>query len=71
MKEVLGDHMCINGDVPATMLTLATPDEVFNYSRRLIREIGPTGFILGQGCDIPPNAKLENVKAMIAAASGN
>jgi len=34
----------------------------------LIRELGPEGFILHSGCDIPANAKLENVKAMVAAA---
>ena len=28
------------------------------------------GFILQSGCDIPANAKLENVKAMVAAATG-
>jgi uroporphyrinogen-III decarboxylase len=70
IKEVLGDHMCINGDVPASLLAVGTEDEVYNYSRRLIKEIGPTGFILGQGCDIPMNAKLKNVKAMISAATG-
>jgi hypothetical protein len=71
IKEVLGEHMCINGDVSATMLTMGTPDEVYKYVCRLIEEIGPTGFILGQGCDIPFNAKLENVKAMVAAARNN
>jgi hypothetical protein len=66
-KEILGDHMCIMGDVPARMLTLGTPDEVTAYSKRLIEEIGPGGFILAQGCDIPPDAKFENVKAMVDA----
>jgi hypothetical protein len=70
IKEILGDHMCINGDVPASLLTLATEEAVYNYSVKLIKEIGPTGFMLGQGCDIPMNAKLENVKAMVAAATG-
>jgi Uroporphyrinogen-III decarboxylase len=70
IKEVLGDSMCIMGDVPPSMLTLGTPDEVYNYSTKLIKELGPTGYILGQGCDIPPNAKVENVKAMVAAATG-
>jgi Uroporphyrinogen decarboxylase (URO-D) len=69
-KEVLGDHMCLMGDVPPRMLTLGTPDEVHEYSSRLIRDIGPTGFILAQGCDIPPDAKPENVSAMISAATG-
>jgi len=66
-KEVLGDHMAIMGDVPARMLTLGTPEEVYEYSSRLVREIGPSGFILAQGCDIPPDAKPDNVKAMISA----
>ncbi|MGD0230385.1 MAG: uroporphyrinogen decarboxylase family protein [Syntrophorhabdales bacterium] len=70
IKEVLGDRMCIMGDVPAALLTLGTPDEVYDYAVGLIRDIGPSGFILAQGCDIPPNAKPENVKAMISAATG-
>ncbi|MDF2631716.1 MAG: uroD [Caproiciproducens sp.] len=70
VKEVLGDHMCIMGDVPAALLTLGTPDEVYKYCTKLINEIGPSGYILSQGCDVPPNAKPENVAAMMAAASG-
>ena len=67
-KEILGDHMCIMGDVSAAMLYLDTPDNVYAYCTKLIRELGPQGFILQSGCDIPANAKLENVKAMVAAA---
>lgn len=67
-KEVLGDHMCLMGDVPATMLSFDDPDTVYKYSSKLIRELGPEGFILQSGCDIPENAKLENVQAMVAAA---
>jgi len=67
-KEILGDHMCIMGDVPAAMLYLDTPASVYAYCTKLIRELGPEGFILQSGCDIPANAKLENVKAMVAAA---
>lgn len=70
IREVLGDHMCINGDVPPSLLTVGTPDDVYKYCTKLIKEIGPTGFILGQGCDIPPDAKVENVKAMVSAATG-
>lgn len=67
-KEVLGDHMCIMGDVSAAMLYLDMPDKVYAYCSKLIHEIGPEGFILQSGCDIPANARLENVKAMVAAA---
>jgi uroporphyrinogen-III decarboxylase len=69
-KEILGNHMCIMGDVPASMLFLGHPHDVYQYCSRLIRELGPQGFILQSGCDIPTNAKLENVQAMVAAAVG-
>ncbi len=69
-KEVLGDHMCIMGDVPASMLFLENPENVYAYCARLIRQLGPRGYILQSGCDIPANAKLENVQAMVAAAIG-
>ncbi|SMC46815.1 uroporphyrinogen decarboxylase family protein [Sporomusa malonica] len=69
IKEVLGDRMCIKGDVPAAKLALGTPDEVYNYCTQLIKDMG-SGFILSSGCSIPPNARVENVKAMISAATG-
>ncbi|HWR08693.1 uroporphyrinogen decarboxylase family protein [Sporomusa sp.] len=70
IKEVLGDRMCITGDVSPAMLTVGTPDAVYKYSRKLIEEIGPSGFILSSGCTVPCNAKPENVEALVAAAKG-
>ena len=69
-KEILADHMCIMGDVPASMLWLKEPEDIHAYCTGLIRQLGPQGFILQSGCDIPANAKLENVQAMVAAAVG-
>lgn len=67
-KEMLGDHMCIMGDVPASLLKLGEPQEVDEYCRRLISELGADGgFILSSGCTIPYDAKPENVKAMLAS----
>jgi len=67
-KEILGDHMCLMGDVPATLLAFGSSREVYDYSHKLISKIGPVGFILQSGCDIPANARLENVQAMVNAA---
>ncbi len=65
-KKILGDHMCIMGDVPATMLKLGEPEQVEDYCRRLFREVGAGGgFILSSGCTVPIDAKPENVKAML------
>ena len=68
LKDKLGDHMCLMGDVPPALLTLGTPDEVYNHCTKLINEIGPSGYILSQSCTIPPNAPPANVAAMISAA---
>jgi hypothetical protein len=69
-KEVLGDHMCIMGDVPATLFKLGDPEEVGAYCERLIREVGADGgFILSSGCTVPLDAKPENVKAMIESVT--
>lgn len=67
-KELLGDHMAIMGDVPATLFAIGTPDEVYGYVRDLVRDIGPTGLLLCPGCDAPLNTKPENMEAFVAAA---
>jgi hypothetical protein len=69
-KEVLADHMCIMGDVHPSLLSLGTPKQVTEYCRRLIREVGPSGFILSSGCDVPPEAPIENVRAMVESVRG-
>lgn len=70
IKAHLGSQCCIKGDVPAALLSSGTPDEVYKYSEALIKDMGD-GFILSSGCSVPENAKVENVRAMIAAATGN
>ena len=68
-REVLGDRFNIMGDVSADMLALAGPAEVEEYCLKLIREVGKKGrFILSSGCEVPSNAKPENVKIMIDTA---
>jgi uroporphyrinogen-III decarboxylase len=65
-KKILGDRMCIMGDVTATLFRLGTPKDVEKYCMKLIKEVGEGGgFILSSGCSVPVDAKTENVKAMI------
>jgi uroporphyrinogen-III decarboxylase len=68
-KEILGGHMCISGDVPASLLSLGSPEDVRKYCQRLIDEVGRGGgFFLTTGCECPVDAKFENVKMMIDTA---
>jgi len=68
-KEILAGHMCISGDVPASLLTLGTPSEVKEYCMKLIDEVGNGGgFFLTTGCECPVDAKFDNVKVMVDIA---
>ena len=68
-KEILAGHMCIKGNISSTLLSLGTPDEVEREARNLIDDLAPGGgFILSSGCEVPMDAPLENVKALIKAA---
>jgi Uroporphyrinogen-III decarboxylase len=67
-KELLGDHVAIMGDLPSSILTTGTPDDVYKYIEALVRDIGPTGLILCPGCDGPIDAKPENFEAFAAAS---
>ena len=48
------------------MLWTGTPDDVSAYCDTLINMgMKKGGFMLGSGCEVPLNAKPENIKAMI------
>lgn len=65
VKKVLGDHMCIMGNVPPSILQMGTPDTVADYCRNLIDVAGKNGgFIMAPRSSID-EVKPENLKAMI------
>lgn len=65
-KEILDGHMCISGDVPASLLTLGQPEDIEDYCKKLIDEVGHGGgFMLTTGCECPIDVKPENLRAMV------
>jgi uroporphyrinogen-III decarboxylase len=65
-REILGDHLCLWGDVSAALFTLGQPADVSAYCEKLIDEVGDRGgFILGSGCSVPPTVRPENFRSMI------
>jgi hypothetical protein len=64
-KGTVGKVACIVGNVPLPLLCAGTEDEVKEYCKRLIDNVGRNGgFILSTGAGME-GAKPENVKAMI------
>ena len=65
VKETLGKNACLIGNVSSSMLSLATPDEVKDYCKKIIDIAGKGGgFIMGNGAFFD-EANPENVKAMV------
>jgi uroporphyrinogen-III decarboxylase len=64
-KEVLGDTVCIRGNVSPSLMTTGSPEEVDANCRQLIEKVGKDGgFILDTAFGIPDEAPVENVRAM-------
>jgi hypothetical protein len=63
-KEVLGDRVCITGNVPNELLCLGTPREVKDYCKKLIDVVGKGGgFIMDADAEFM-DAKIENIRVM-------
>lgn len=68
-KKIVGDRICLLGDVSASRFVLSKPCEIERYCRSLMSEIGEGGgFIYGSGCTVPHNADHENVAAFFNTA---
>ncbi len=64
-KEIVGDTLCLFGNVPSAMLKIGTPEEVKEYCKKLIDTAGKGGgFIMGNGAFFD-HAKPENIQAMV------
>ena len=65
VRDTIGKKACIAGNVPSSLLKLATTDEVKAYCKKLIDTVGKDGaYILANGAFFD-EAKPENVKAMV------
>jgi hypothetical protein len=64
-KDVLGEHLCLMGNVPSSLLLTGTPQEVEDYCKKLIDVVGRRGgFIMSNRSSID-EAKPQNLKAMV------
>ena len=63
-KEILGSHMAIEGNFKPSLFTLGTPNQIEKRTKEIIDDCADGGG-LWVGVEIPDDAKLENLKAMI------
>jgi uroporphyrinogen-III decarboxylase len=67
-KEIVGDTICMAGNISSALLKLASPQDVEEACKTLIDKAGRGGgFILTNGAFFD-HAKPENIKAMINTA---
>jgi hypothetical protein len=67
-KKIVGDTLCIFGNISSSMLELGTPQEVSGYVKSLIDNVGPGGgFVLANGAFFD-KAQPQNLTAMIETA---
>ena len=65
-KEILGDRICLRGNVPTSLSNLGTPQQVEIYCKKLIDIVGRDGgFLMDGATGIPDEARPENVRAMV------
>ena len=64
-KEILGDHLCLEGNVPASLLQMGSVQEVKDYCKKLIDVVGAGGGYILSPRSSTNQSKPENLKAMI------
>ena len=74
MRDVLAkaptDVICMGNVDPAGQFASGTPESIREAALSLLRDCGTApNFILSSGCDIPPQAKWENIHAFFEAVS--
>jgi hypothetical protein len=64
-KEILKDHLCIEGNVPSSLLQVGTVQQVKDYCKKLIDTIGEGGGYILSPRSSTDEVNPDNLKAMI------
>ncbi len=69
-RDATQDRCTLVGTIdPSGIMTMGSPEQVMEYSRRAIYTLGKQGrFILSPGCSLPAIAPAENTEALVKAA---
>jgi len=64
-KKILGETMCICGNMPLTLLRAGTPDEIKGYAKKLIDVVGRDGGFIMSSNTVLDDADPERVRLWI------
>lgn len=68
--QAVSQDLCLDGNIKPLSFVDDSPEEIEAEALRLIHLFGKRGrFILSSGCEIPPEARPENIAALVRAAS--
>jgi uroporphyrinogen-III decarboxylase len=71
-KEVVGDDCVLMGNISPILLASGSRTEVEEAARRCLKAVAPgAGYIMMDGNNIPGDAPLENVRAIVDVAHGH
>ena len=63
-KDIIGDVMCICGNVPVSLLRAGTAEEIKDYCKKQIDVVGRGGGFIMSTRSVLDDAKPENVRIM-------
>jgi uroporphyrinogen-III decarboxylase len=64
-KEILKDHVCLEGNVPSSLLQAGSTQDVKDYCKKLIDVVGKNGGYIISPRSSTDHVKPENLKTMI------
>ncbi|MDR0705572.1 MAG: hypothetical protein LBF88_11365 [Planctomycetaceae bacterium] len=69
VHRAVGEKFCISGGIPNDLLALGTPEEVRQYTKKIIEGVGKDGgYIVDASAIMQNDTKIENLAAMTQAA---
>ena len=64
-KEIVGDTLCICGNMPLTLLRAGTPEQIRDYARKLIDVVGKDGGFIMSANTVMDDADPDRVKVWL------
>ena len=69
VRDHLGGKALLSGNLDPMMFASGTPQDVYDAAMHVLEVLAPCGgFVLMEGANMVPEAKLENIRAMVRAA---